>query len=110
VGCGLVFCGPTIVWNRELTKAEAKILPFFNRCAIFSTTSHSYHGHPAPLTCPPDRTRKFIANLLLQQLEMAAILFFPVLVQVDQHIDAAVDLELRVIAVVGMNFERPPGA
>jgi Rps23 Pro-64 3,4-dihydroxylase Tpa1-like proline 4-hydroxylase len=34
------------LWNRELTQAEAKILPIFNRCAIFSTTSHSYHGIP----------------------------------------------------------------
>lgn len=50
------------LWNRELTQAEAKILPIFNRCAIFSTTSHSYHGHPTPLTCPPDRTRKSIAT------------------------------------------------
>ncbi len=50
------------LWNRELTHAEAKILPIFNRCAIFSTTSHSYHGHPTPLTCPPDRTRKSIAT------------------------------------------------
>ncbi len=50
------------LWNRELTRADVKILPLFNRCAIFSTTSHSYHGHPNPLTCPPDRTRKSIAT------------------------------------------------
>jgi Rps23 Pro-64 3,4-dihydroxylase Tpa1-like proline 4-hydroxylase len=50
------------LWNRELTQAEAKILPIFNRCAIFSTTSYSYHGHPTPLSCPPDRTRKSIAT------------------------------------------------
>ncbi len=50
------------LWNRDLTRAEAKILPIFNRCAIFSTTSHSFHGHPTPLACPPDRTRKSIAT------------------------------------------------
>jgi len=50
------------LWNREMTQAEVKILPVFNRCAIFSTTSWSYHGHPTPLTCPPDRTRKSIAT------------------------------------------------
>lgn len=50
------------LWNRDLTRAEHKILPIFNRCAIFSTTSHSYHGHPTPLSCPPDRTRKSIAT------------------------------------------------
>lgn len=46
------------LWNKEMTAAEQKISPFFNRCAIFSTTSTSYHGNPAPLSCPPDRTRK----------------------------------------------------
>jgi Rps23 Pro-64 3,4-dihydroxylase Tpa1-like proline 4-hydroxylase len=50
------------LWNREMTQAERKILPVFNRCAIFSTTSHSYHGHPTPLACPPDRTRKSLAT------------------------------------------------
>ena len=50
------------LWNREMTRAEQKILPLFNRCALFSTTSFSYHGHPNPLTCPPGRTRKSIAT------------------------------------------------
>jgi Rps23 Pro-64 3,4-dihydroxylase Tpa1-like proline 4-hydroxylase len=50
------------LWNREMTQAEQKILPIFNRCAIFSTTSYSYHGHPLPLACPPDRTRKSVAT------------------------------------------------
>lgn len=49
------------LWNREMTQAERKILPVFNRCAIFSTTSTSFHGHPTPLACPPDRTRKSMA-------------------------------------------------
>jgi Rps23 Pro-64 3,4-dihydroxylase Tpa1-like proline 4-hydroxylase len=50
------------LWNKEMTGAEQKILPVFNRCAIFSTTSTSYHGHPTPLACPPERTRKSIAT------------------------------------------------
>jgi 2-oxoglutarate-Fe(II)-dependent oxygenase superfamily protein len=50
------------LWNKEMTAAEQKVLPIFNRCAIFSTTSTSYHGHPNPLTCPPDRTRKSMAT------------------------------------------------
>jgi hypothetical protein len=50
------------LWNREMTAAEQKLLPVFNRCAIFSTTSYSYHGHPTPLACPPDRTRKSMAT------------------------------------------------
>ncbi|MGD0939070.1 MAG: 2OG-Fe(II) oxygenase [Terracidiphilus sp.] len=50
------------LWNRDMTRAEQKILPIFNRCAIFSTTSYSYHGHPTPLACPPERTRKSVAT------------------------------------------------
>jgi 2OG-Fe(II) oxygenase superfamily len=50
------------LWNKDMTRAEQKILPIFNRCAFFSTTSVSYHGHPDPLRCPPDRTSKSIAT------------------------------------------------
>jgi len=50
------------LWDREVKRAEKKILPIFNRCAIFSTTSVSFHGHPVPLACPPDRNRKSIAT------------------------------------------------
>ncbi len=49
------------ICNKERTEVR-KILPLFNRCAIFSTTSSSFHGHPNPLECPPDRTRKSIAT------------------------------------------------
>jgi Rps23 Pro-64 3,4-dihydroxylase Tpa1-like proline 4-hydroxylase len=49
------------LWNKEMTAPVRKILPLFNRCAMFSTTSTSYHGHPNPLTCPPDRSRKSLA-------------------------------------------------
>lgn len=49
------------MWNTEMTKCEKKILPIFNRCVIFSTTDFSFHGHPEPLTCPEDRTRKSLA-------------------------------------------------
>jgi hypothetical protein len=49
------------LWDKEMKGCQKKILPFFNRMALFSTTSDSYHGHPNPLTCPPDRTRKSLA-------------------------------------------------
>lgn len=48
-------------WDRHVTKCEKKILPIFNRCVIFQTSNISYHGHPARLDCPPDRSRKSIA-------------------------------------------------
>jgi hypothetical protein len=50
------------LWDREMKGAEAKILPLFNRCAIFSTTDFSFHGHPTPLSCPPDRFRRSMAT------------------------------------------------
>ncbi len=49
------------LWDKGMTKAVQKILPLFNRLAIFTTTSDSWHGHPNPLTCPPDMTRKSLA-------------------------------------------------
>ena len=49
------------LWDIEMKGAVKRILPLFNRMAIFSTTSTSYHGHPDVLTCPPDRTRKSLA-------------------------------------------------
>ena len=50
------------LWDREMKTCVKRVLPIFNRCVIFSTTSDSYHGHPVPLTCPPDRSRKSIAT------------------------------------------------
>jgi len=49
------------LWDEEMKACEKKIAPIFNRCVIFNTTSTSYHGHPTPLACPEDRTRKSIA-------------------------------------------------
>ncbi len=49
------------LWDQEMTHCVTKILPEFNTMAIFSTTSYSYHGHPDPLNCPDDRSRKSLA-------------------------------------------------
>jgi Rps23 Pro-64 3,4-dihydroxylase Tpa1-like proline 4-hydroxylase len=49
------------LWNEDMTAAVEKVMPYFNRCVVFSTTSTSYHGHPEPLACPEDRTRKSMA-------------------------------------------------
>lgn len=49
------------LWDTEMKGCVKKILPLFNRMAMFSTTDFSYHGHPDPLTCPPDRSRKSLA-------------------------------------------------
>jgi 2OG-Fe(II) oxygenase superfamily len=49
------------LWNGDMTRAEAKVLPLFNRVMIFSTTDFTYHGHPDPLRCPEGMTRKSLA-------------------------------------------------
>jgi hypothetical protein len=49
------------LWNEDMTRCETKVMPYFNRCVVFSTTSRSFHGHPEPLECPEDRTRKSLA-------------------------------------------------
>jgi Rps23 Pro-64 3,4-dihydroxylase Tpa1-like proline 4-hydroxylase len=53
--------GELQLWNRDMTACVKKIKPLFNRLVIFSTTDFSYHGHPDPLTCPQDITRKSLA-------------------------------------------------
>ncbi|MBV9123056.1 MAG: 2OG-Fe(II) oxygenase [Planctomycetes bacterium] len=49
------------LWDRSMTRCVRKVLPIYNRCVIFNTTSWSYHGHPEKLACPPGRTRKSLA-------------------------------------------------
>lgn len=49
------------LWDAAMSGCRRRVLPAFNRCVIFSTTDFAYHGHPDPLTCPKDRTRKSVA-------------------------------------------------
>lgn len=49
------------LWNEDMTACVKKLLPVFNRMALFSTTDFSYHGHPDKLNCPPERSRKSLA-------------------------------------------------
>lgn len=49
------------LWNKEMTHCVTRILPLFNRCVVFTTTDYSYHGHPEPLACPQNVTRKSLA-------------------------------------------------
>jgi len=49
------------LWNETMTESVVKVLPIFNRMALFSTTEKSWHGHPEPLKCPENRSRRSIA-------------------------------------------------
>src|SRR5436305_12609710 len=53
--------GALELWSRDMSTCEQRILPYFNRCVVFSTTSTSFHGHPEPLACPEGETRKSMA-------------------------------------------------
>jgi hypothetical protein len=53
--------GALELWEQDMSASNKSILPLANRCVIFNTTDHSYHGHPDPLACPPDRTRQSLA-------------------------------------------------
>ncbi len=53
--------GDLQLWDREVSRCEARIFPLLNRCVIFNTDSESFHGHPDPLECPPNRTRNSLA-------------------------------------------------
>jgi len=49
------------LWDRDMSRMVSKVAPLFNRVVIFTTSENSYHGHPDPLACPPDVTRKSLA-------------------------------------------------
>ncbi|HMR43906.1 MAG TPA: 2OG-Fe(II) oxygenase [Saprospiraceae bacterium] len=53
--------GELELWERDMSACAQKILPVFNRAAIFNTDEDSYHGLPDPIQCPENMTRKSIA-------------------------------------------------
>ncbi|MBK7938512.1 MAG: 2OG-Fe(II) oxygenase [Lewinellaceae bacterium] len=53
--------GELELWTRDMKQCAQKILPVFNRCAIFNTDEDSFHGLPEPIQCPENMTRKSIA-------------------------------------------------
>ena len=53
--------GSLELWDKDMKECKQKILPSFNKMVIFSTTDFSNHGHPDPLTCPDNISRKSLA-------------------------------------------------
>lgn len=56
------FGGKLELWDQEMRGAEKRIAPTLGRAVVFNTDLDSFHGHPDPLTCPPDRDRRSIAT------------------------------------------------
>ncbi len=53
--------GELELWTKDMKAKAVAVAPLFNRCVIFDTDDTSWHGHPDPMTCPEDRTRKSLA-------------------------------------------------
>ena len=54
--------GDLELWDRAMTACVVRVAPILGRAVIFNTDADSYHGHPEPLACPPDRSRRSIAT------------------------------------------------
>jgi hypothetical protein len=54
--------GQLELWNKDMSDCAVRVKPVFGRAVIFNTDLDSFHGHPDPLNCPPDRSRRSIAT------------------------------------------------
>lgn len=55
------FGGQLELWDTAMTRRVQSLVPSFNRCVIFNTTSDSMHGNPNVVRHPRDVSRKSIA-------------------------------------------------
>ncbi len=53
--------GSLELWDNGGQACVRQIEPVFNRAVLFDTSNFSYHGHPDPVMCPPERSRKSLA-------------------------------------------------
>jgi len=53
--------GELELWDKAMTTRQKSVAPLLGRAVLFNTSLDSFHGHPEPLSCPPDRTRRSIA-------------------------------------------------
>ena len=59
------------LWDHKNKKLVQSISPEFNRCVIFVTDDKSYHGHPHPLNCPENSSRRSLALYYYQKTNKA---------------------------------------
>ena len=50
------------MWTPDMASCVNRVAPLFNRCVVFTTSEASFHGHPHPLECPPERARRSLAT------------------------------------------------
>jgi Rps23 Pro-64 3,4-dihydroxylase Tpa1-like proline 4-hydroxylase len=49
------------IWDRSMSHCTLRIVPLFNRCVVFNTSSTSFHGNPEPVKHPESESRRSIA-------------------------------------------------
>jgi Rps23 Pro-64 3,4-dihydroxylase Tpa1-like proline 4-hydroxylase len=54
--------GALELWDRQMNRCRKSIPPLMARAVVFGTDRDTFHGHPDPLACPPDRSRRSIAT------------------------------------------------
>ena len=54
--------GDLEIWTPDMKECVKKVAPLAGRAIIFNTGSETWHGHPHPLACPPDRARKSVSS------------------------------------------------
>jgi len=55
------FGGSLELWSRDGKEKIKSVLPVANRAVIFTTDTTSFHGHPVPVACPPNMSRRSLA-------------------------------------------------
>jgi len=53
--------GQLELWDKSMTECRAKVSPLWNRCVVFSTDAHTWHGHPDELLTPEGVKRRSVA-------------------------------------------------
>jgi Rps23 Pro-64 3,4-dihydroxylase Tpa1-like proline 4-hydroxylase len=61
--------GELELWDQAMKECVVRVKPVFGRAVIFNTALDSFHGHPNPLTCPPNRSRRSIATYYYTAVE-----------------------------------------
>ena len=63
------FGGQLELWKKDMSQCAVRVKPVLGRAVVFTTALDSYHGHPDPLSCPPERSRRSIATYYYQAAE-----------------------------------------
>jgi Rps23 Pro-64 3,4-dihydroxylase Tpa1-like proline 4-hydroxylase len=54
--------GALELWDQGMKECRVSVAPVLARAVVFNTSRDSFHGQPAKLTCPPNRSRRSIAT------------------------------------------------